>query len=63
MLNYFTLTKKVETQNTGENVMVDLVFLKSGKIIGITDDSIALYESLEDWENSDVTDLMITRDY
>jgi len=63
MLNYFTLTKKVETQNTGGNVMVDLVFLKSGKIIGITDDSIALYESLEDWENSDVTDLMITRDY
>ena len=41
---------KVETVNTGGNCMVDLIHLKDGRILGISDDVVALYRSIEQFE-------------
>lgn len=38
----------IETINTGGNMMVDLVTLKSGQVVGIGDDFIVLYEDMKD---------------
>ena len=35
------------TENTGGNCMVDFIQLKDGRVIGITDESICVYPSIE----------------
>jgi hypothetical protein len=34
---------RVETENTGGYVMIDFVFLKNGKVLGVTDESVVPY--------------------
>jgi hypothetical protein len=43
-LNYID---RVFTENTGGGTMVDFVQLKDGRILGINDEFVVLYESLE----------------
>jgi len=40
---------RIETRNTGGGIMVDFVFLKSGQVITISDDSVLVNESEEAW--------------
>lgn len=41
----------VETENTGGGTMVDFVILKDGRVLGINDECVCLYKSLDDfWE-------------
>lgn len=42
----------VETVDTGGHVKVDIVHLKSGQIVTVTDDCIVVWKSLEDYEKS-----------
>ena len=43
--------EKVWTEQTGGNVMVDYIRLKSGELIGLTDDCIVNYGKVKDiWE-------------
>ena len=41
----------VETENTGGHCMVDFVILKDGRVLGISEDCVCLYESMEDFWN------------
>lgn len=41
------------SENTGGGCMVDVLVLKSGKVISISDDSVAVWPSLSHWQNSD----------
>ncbi len=44
---------KVETEQTGGNIMVDFVILKDGRVLGISEDCVCLYTSMEDfWEST-----------
>jgi len=43
-LNYID---RVFTENTGGGSMVDFVQLKDGRILGINDECVVLYESIE----------------
>jgi hypothetical protein len=36
--------EKVETEHTGGGVMVDYVHLKSGQVLGVSDECVVLYE-------------------
>ena len=40
--------QKIETIDTGGGMMVDLVTLKDGKVVGIGDDFIILYDDMKD---------------
>ena len=41
-----------ETWDTGGNIQVDIVRLKNGKIIGISDDCVCLYDNEDQfWED------------
>lgn len=40
---------KVDTVNTGGGCMVDIIKLEDGRILGINDDSVVLYQSMEDF--------------
>jgi len=40
--------EKVETIDTGGNMMVDLLTLESGKVVGIGEDFIILYDNMDD---------------
>lgn len=42
-----TFIKKTWTENTGGGVMVEYVLLASGEVLGITSESVALYENEE----------------
>ena len=44
---------KIETVNMGGGSMVDLIHLENGKVIGINDESIAIYNSEDDFYNCD----------
>jgi len=44
-----TFVTKVEMQETGGGLDVDFVHLKSGHVIGISEDAIVLYDSVEDF--------------
>jgi len=44
------LVKRVSEWDTGGDVIVDIVELKDGQVLGITEDSVVLYESMEDLE-------------
>ena len=39
--------KKLFAEDTGGGCLVDLVFLEGGKVLGITDECVCLYESHE----------------
>jgi len=39
--------KRVFSENTGGNCSVDFVQLKDGRILGINDECVVLYESIE----------------
>lgn len=42
--------EKVETINTGGNCHVDLVHLKDGRVLGVTDESVVVYPSREHFD-------------
>ena len=46
-LNYID---RVFTENTGGGTMVDFVQLKDGRILGVNDECVVLYESMEAFE-------------
>ena len=43
--------KETYTQHTGGGCMVDFVELKNGKVLGISDELVVLYDSFEDFDN------------
>ena len=43
--------KRVFSENNGGNCSVDFVELNDGRIVGINEECIVLYESLEDFHN------------
>ena len=43
---------KIECMNSGGHVMIDLIHLKSGKVIGISTDVIVLYPSWKAFEEN-----------
>ena len=55
-LNYID---RVFTENTGGGTMVDFVQLKDGRILGINDEFVVLYESMEAFEEC----LPVTREF
>ena len=40
---------KVVTYETGGNCPVDFVLLKSGRVLGISDDCVVLYDNMDDF--------------
>ena len=40
---------KVTTYETGGNCPVDFITLKSGRVLGISDDCVVLYDDMEDF--------------
>ncbi len=46
-----TFIKTTSTTNTGGGIMVDLVELKDGKVISITDEVLIVWPSMEDYED------------
>lgn len=43
--------EKIESENTGGGCMVDFVILKDGRVLGINDEYVCLYASMDDfWE-------------
>jgi len=56
-----TYIDAVATENTGGGCMVDFVYLKSGGVIGITDDSVVLYSSREAFDKADSINVVIWR--
>lgn len=48
-----TYITKIETVNTGGNCMVDLLTLSDGRVIGINDECVALYESMDTFDSGD----------
>ena len=54
-MNYAHIDR-VETEQTGGNIMVDFVILKDGRVLGISDDCVCLYKSLDDfWDATSET--------
>ena len=47
---------KIETMDTGGGCLVDFITLKDGRVVGINDECIVLYESMEHWERGGNTD-------
>lgn len=45
-----THIKKVTTENTGGGCMVDFIHLPDGRVIGVNEDCIVLYNSMRDFE-------------
>jgi hypothetical protein len=39
--------KEIETWNSGGNVMLDIIYLKSGKILVISDEVVCKYDSID----------------
>lgn len=48
-----TYITKIETVNTGGGCMVDLLTLSDGRVIGINDECVALYESMDTFDSGD----------
>jgi len=46
----FALISEVTTWDSGGGIEMDIVTLKDGRVLGITEDSVVLYESMEDME-------------
>jgi hypothetical protein len=40
---------RIETESTGGHTMVDFVILKDGRVLGISDDCVCLYKSIDDF--------------
>lgn len=49
-LEYIT---KVDSMNTGGHCMVDFVHLRDGRVIGIDDESLVIYRSMDEYTNGD----------
>lgn len=49
MSKYIT---SIETIDTGGHVEVDLIHLKTGQVMTVTDDAVCVWASLEDYEKS-----------
>lgn len=47
-MNYAHIDR-VETEQTGGNIMVDFVVLKDGRVLGIDGEFVMLYASLDDF--------------
>ena len=45
--------QKHYTESTGGGVVVDVIVMKSGKVITITDEAINVWQSLEEWNEGD----------
>jgi len=41
--------ENVITENTGGGTMVDFIILKDGRVIGVNEDYVVLYKSMEDF--------------
>ena len=50
-MNKLTYIKDVYTENTGGHCMVDFVVLKSGRVIGITDESLCVYRDFKSYDD------------
>ena len=54
----------VTTENTGGGTMVDFVILKDGRILGVNDDCVCLYNSMEHfYEHQEVVPTIELIDY
>ena len=54
---YCFYIEKVWTEQTGGNVMVDYIRLKSGELIGVSDDCIVNYGKVENaWDAEEIWD-------
>lgn len=51
--------KRVFSENTGGNCSVDFVQLNDGRIVGINEECIVLYESLDDFYNCETRNRQI----
>ena len=45
--------KKVDSMNTGGGCIVDFVHLRDGRVIGINDESLVVYRSMEEYTDGD----------
>ena len=45
--------RKVYTENTGGGVLVDYVYLKNGVVLGVTDDSVVVFQSENEKEQNE----------
>ena len=45
----YAFIDRVETEQTGGNIMVDFVILKDGRVLGVSEDCVCLYKSLDDF--------------
>lgn len=52
-MNKHEFITKIESHNTGGNVIVDLVTLESGVVIGISADCICIYRDKEAFDRGD----------
>ena len=43
--------REVTTWNSGGGIEIDIIQLANGKMLGISDESVVLYESMEDLES------------
>lgn len=55
----FTFVDYLEGFEVGSNCAVDFVVLKSGKVLGINDECVVLYESIQDFETASTKDRQI----
>jgi len=53
-----TYITKIETVNTGGGCMVDLLTLSDGRVIGINDECVALYESINKFDSGDSIEVL-----
>ena len=43
--------ERIETWNSGGNVMLDIIWLKSGKVLIISDEVVCKYDTIDDFMN------------
>jgi hypothetical protein len=52
----FAVVAELELRDTGGGFQVDLVVLKDGRALGISEDAVVLYASLSDFEENGLKD-------
>lgn len=51
-----TYVTRAETYNSGGNCMIDFIHLHNGRVLGISDDCVVLYQSMEDFQTYSTQD-------
>lgn len=49
--------KSVSSWDSGGGIMIDVIELKDGRVLGITDESVVLYPSMEALEEGEANDV------